>query len=106
MKRLFEDEYDMKSIYCLSPLPLPGHPGGLTNHVTLALFDLPIDSNDSVINGLHEVDKMIENTKQSVLPVCVSLYFALVGCHLYAVGNFLGKQRMVPTGKIIFCIVM
>lgn len=94
----FEGEFSLNSISCASALPLLGHPGSLTNHTTIALFDLPIGSNDSFISGLRNVDLMLETTKNSALPLCVPLYSALVGCHLYPVGNLFGNQKMFHLG--------
>lgn len=98
-KGVLENDQDNRSMYCLSALPLPGHPKCLTNHTTVALFDLPIGKYDSCVDRLKDVDAMLTKTKNTCIPAFVPLYTSVVGCHFYPVGKFLGTQRAMATGS-------
>ncbi|CAG7825296.1 unnamed protein product [Allacma fusca] len=78
-KFMIEHQYKVpRSIHCLTPLPMPGHPSKLRNHLTLCIITLPLDV-DNPLERIEEVAAELERQRTSSVPLSMFISGPIFG---------------------------
>ncbi|ODN05313.1 hypothetical protein Ocin01_01342 [Orchesella cincta] len=90
------------AISCFIPLPLPGHPSALKNHVTGAQVSLPLEDDMSPILRVRECEELLQQQKSSTIPLLLHFLARTIGLHFSSVCSFLTSNRVNPIGLTNF----
>ncbi|CAL8122516.1 unnamed protein product [Orchesella dallaii] len=93
---------DSTSISCFIPLPLPGHPSGLKNHVTGAQISLPLQDDLNPIVRIRMCEELLQQQKSSTIPLLLHFLAQSLGLHFSSVSSFLTSNRVNAIGLTNF----